>query len=132
MARLKSKECILYTCDSKTTAAIIKKCTRKTIYIPLIVDIKCNWGLDNEQVIEMMLSDDGEKAKNEKLVTQSKASRGKAEATTAKERPSETLYTAAAHTTTVPAKEGLTDQFYIDSGESNHHVPSKGDLRAYT
>src|SRR5258706_7716452 len=31
---------------------------------------------------------------------------------------------------TVPAKEGLTDSFYIDLGASDHLVPSKGDLRA--
>ena len=38
-------------------------------------------------------------------------------------------HTAVAHTT-VPAKEGLTDSFYIDLGASDHFVPSKGDLRA--
>ena len=53
----------------------------------------------------------------------------KAEATTAKKHPSGTRYTAVAHTT-VPAKEGLTDSFYIDLGASDHLVPSKGDLRA--
>ena len=57
-----------------------------------------------------MLSDVGdEKAKNEKLATQSKESSSKAEATTAKKRPSETLYIATAHTSTVPAKVGLTN-----------------------
>jgi len=58
--------------------------------------------------------------KDEKSTTQGEAS-------SAKKPPSGTLYTA----TTVPAKEGLTDCFYIDLGTSNHLVPSKGDLRAY-
>ena len=30
-----------------------------------------------------------------------------------------------------PADGGLTDSFYINSGASNHLVPSKGDLRGY-
>jgi len=51
--------------------------------------------------------------------------------TTAKKRPSGTLCTAAAHTTTGPAKEGLTDDFYIDSGASDHLLLSKGNLHAY-
>jgi len=68
------------------------------------------WGGRNEQLLEIMVSDDGdEKAKNRKPATQSKASSSNAEATTAKKRPSGTLYTAAAHTTTVPAKEELPD-----------------------
>ena len=67
--------------------------------------------------------------KNEKPATQSKASSSKAKATTAKKRPSGTLYTAAVHTTKGPAKEGLTDDFNIDSGASDR--PSKGDLRTY-
>jgi len=29
-------------------------CIRKNIYIPLIVDIKGNWGGGNEQVIDMI------------------------------------------------------------------------------
>ena len=41
------------------------------------------------------------------------------------------LYTPAAHTTIVTAKEGLTDYFYIDSIASDHLVPSKGNLRTY-
>ncbi len=62
--------------------------------------------------------------KDEKSTTQGEAS-------SAKKPPSGTLYTA----TTVPAKEGLTDCFYIDLGTSDlgasdHLVPSKGDLRA--
>ena len=72
----------------------------------------------------MMLSDDG----IEKLATQSKPS--SSEATTAKKRPSGTLHTAVA-LTKVPAKEGPTGCFYIDSGASYHLVPSKGDLHAY-
>ena len=65
---------ILCTCANKTTAPIIKQCTRKAIYTPLIAEIKCNWGEGNEQVIEMMLSEDGdEQAKNEKPATQSNA-----------------------------------------------------------
>ncbi len=32
---------------------------------------------------------------------------------------------------TVPAKEGLTDCFYIDLGASDYLVSSKGDPRAY-
>ena len=77
-----------------------------------------------------MLSDDeDEMPKNEMPATQSKASSSKGEAITAKKRPSGTLYTAAVHTTTVTAKEGLTDVFYIDSGASDR--PSKGDLRGY-
>src|SRR5258706_16435579 len=59
---------------------------------------------------------------DETSTTQGKAS-------SAKKPPSGTLYTAVAHTT-VPAKEGLTDCFYIDLGASDHLVPSKGDLRA--
>ena len=59
---------------------------------------------------------------DEKSTTQGKAS-------SAKKPPSGTLYTAVAHTT-VPAKEGLTNCFYIDLGASDHLVPSKGDLRA--
>ena len=70
-----------------------------------------------------MLSDDeDEMPKNEKPATQSKA-------TTAKKRSSGMLYPAAVHTTTVPAKEGLTGIFYIDSGASIRS--SKGDLRAH-
>ena|SRR5258706_3992305 len=93
-------------------------------------EIKCTWGGGNEQVMEMMLPGDGdENAKSEKPATQSEASSSKAEATTAKERPSGTLYTPSTHTTIAPAKEGLTGYFYIDSGASNHLVPSKGDLR---
>ena len=42
-----------------------------------------------------------------------------------------TLYTATAHTTTLSAKEGKTDYFHLDSGASDHLVPSKGDLRLH-
>lgn len=80
----------------------------------------------------MMLSDVGdEKPKSEKPATQSKARSSKPETTTTKERPSGTLYTAAAHTATVPAEEGLTDHSYIDSGASDHLVPSKCDLHLH-
>ena len=69
-------------------------------------------------------------AESEKSATQSKASSSNAETTTA-QHPSGTLYTAVAHAARVTAKEGLTDCFYVDSGASDHLIPSKGDLRAY-
>ena len=53
-----------------------------------------------------------------------------AEATTSKKHPSGTRYTAVAHTT-VPAKGGLTNCFYIDLEASDSLILSRGDLHAY-
>ena len=60
-----------------------------------------------------------------------KAISSKAEATTAEKRPSGTLYTATSHTTTLSGEEGKTDYFHLNSGASDHLVPSKADLRLH-
>ena len=74
-----------------------------------------------------------EKPKNEKPATQGEASTSKADkadATTAKKPSSGALYTAIANAS-VHASDGLTSSFYVDSGASDHIVPSKADLRGY-
>ena len=72
----------------------------------------------------------GEKAKNKKPVTWRKVSSSKVEVTTAKKPPSGIFYTAVIHATE-PAKEGLTDGSYVDSGASDHLILLKGNLHAY-
>ena len=74
-----------------------------------------------------------EKPKPEKPKTQGETSTSKADkadATTAKKPSSGALYTAIANTS-VPVGSEPTNSFYIDSGASDHIVPSKADLRGY-
>jgi transposase InsO family protein len=52
------------------------------------------------------------------------------EASTSAKAPSGTLYTAMSGDALLANGE-LTDRFYVDSGASDHLIPSKGDLRAY-
>jgi transposase InsO family protein len=54
----------------------------------------------------------------------------KSEKSTSKKPPSGTLYTAMSYGALL-ADEELTDTFYIDSGASDHLIPSKNDLHAY-
>jgi len=54
----------------------------------------------------------------------------KSEPSTSKKPPTGTLYTAISHAGSV-AHRGLANTFYVDSGASDHLVPSRGELRAY-
>ena len=74
-----------------------------------------------------------EKPKDEKSTTQGEASTSKtdkADATSTEKPPSGVLYPAIFHAS-VPPDGGLTDSFYVNSGASNHLVPSKADLCDY-
>jgi hypothetical protein len=52
------------------------------------------------------------------------------EASTSTKAPSGTLYTAMSGDALLE-NGGLTDRFHMDSGASDHLIPTKGDLRAY-
>ena len=60
----------------------------------------------------------------------SKADASQGEGASTKEPPSRTLYTAMAHTG-MCADDELTAKYYVDSGASEHLIPSKVYLRSY-
>ena len=72
-----------------------------------------------------------ERSKDEEPTAQGEASGSKTDRAGAdKKLSSGTLYTAFSHAS-LSATKGLTDRFYVDSGASDHIVPSRSDLCSY-
>ena len=76
--------------------------------------------LDGEEKDEK--HDEKEDKRNDKF----KLAKGNEKASSSK-APSGTLYTAVSHNALVSTEEPL-NTFYIDSGASDHLIPSRGDL----
>jgi transposase InsO family protein len=71
-----------------------------------------------------------EKKKDDNPEEKGKGKATMSEASTSAKAPSGTLYTAMSGDALL-ANGGPTDKFYVDSGASDHLIPSRGDLRAY-
>jgi hypothetical protein len=87
------------------------------------------YGCDKKGHVISRCPDRKEKKKDDKPEEKGKG-KAKTEASTSAKAPSGTLYTAMSGDALL-AKGGLTDKFYVDSGASDHLIPSRGGLRAY-